>query len=51
MSHHNAEPKNTPNTTTKLVIVSSFGLEIPSPEKIAKKDNIVTGFVMVNRKG
>ncbi len=49
INHHNVEPKNNPNTTIKIVVVSSFKLEIPSPEKIAKKDKMVTGFVTVKK--
>src|SRR2546425_6622733 len=48
MSHHSAEPLNTPATSARALAYPARAV-IPSPAKIAANERIVIGFVSVNR--
>lgn len=47
INHQDADPKNTPITSTKAVADDPLAWVIPSPAKIAAKTIIVIGLVIV----
>jgi hypothetical protein len=48
-NHHRADPKNTPKTSTAAEVYPAPSPAKPSPAKIAAKERIVKGLVIVSK--